>query len=115
MKDKRASLYFEKQTPAHQKILKELRQIIFKAIPDTKEDFAWGVPVYEGGKFYLAALKKQVNMGFSIVGLSDEEVKLFEGSGRTARHIKIPTLDSINEKHIIKLIKLVNKKTTSPK
>ena len=110
----KATAYFAKQTPEKQKILAKLRKIIFKTLPNTKEDYLWGVPVYEGGKFYLAALKKQVNLGFSIVGLSDEEVKFFEGGGKTARHIKVPTLDSIDEAHLTKLIKLVAKKASCP-
>ncbi|NMB84336.1 DUF1801 domain-containing protein [Candidatus Roizmanbacteria bacterium] len=107
--------YLNKQSSEHRAILKKLREIIFKTLPDAKEDFAWGVPIYAGGKFYLASLKKQVNMGFSIIGLNKDEISSFEGSGKTARHIKVPTLDSIDEKQIIKLLKLVNKKSSCPK
>jgi hypothetical protein len=115
MKNQKATEYFNKQSSERQKILKKLRQIIFKTLPHTKEDFAWGVPIYEGGKFYLASLPKQVNMGFSVIGLSKKEAEAFEGTGKTARHIKVPTLDSIDEKKLVKLIKLVEKKTTCPK
>lgn len=71
----------------------------------------WGVPVYEGGKFYLAGLKKQVNIGFAINGLNQQELALFEGSGKTMRHIKIHTVKAINRKELVKLIKLVQQKS----
>lgn len=70
----------------------------------------WGVTSYGGGKFYLVALKGRVHMGFAITGLSSEETKLFEGSGKTARHIKIYSLNDIDEERIVKLIKMVDKK-----
>ena len=49
-------------------------------------------------------------MGFAITGLSKEETKVFEGSGKTARHIKIYSVNDIDEKKIMKLIKMVDKK-----
>ena len=49
----------------------------------------WGVPVFAGGKFYIGSLKNNVNLGFSINGLNEKEIGLFEGNGKTMRHIKI--------------------------
>lgn len=75
---------------------------------------AWGVPTYSEGKFYLAAMKNRVHVGFAITGLSarKEEKSWFEGSGKTMRHIKIPTLEDIDETVLITLIILVDKKST---
>ena len=70
----------------------------------------WGVPVFADGKFYIASLKNHVNLGFSIDGLNEKEIALFEGSGKTMRHIKIKSLQDINEEKLIMLIKLVNEK-----
>lgn len=55
-------------------------------------------------------MKNRVNIGFAINGLSKEEIGLFEGSGKTMRHIKIHSLEDIDEKKPVKLIKLVDKK-----
>ena len=63
----------------------------------------------------MLPLKKQVNFGFSIIGLDKEEVKLFEGSGKTARHIKVKTYNAEIEKKLIPLMKLVKKKAGIPK
>lgn len=65
-----------------------------------------GVPSYEN-KYYIVGLKDHVNIGFSIEGLSSEELSLFEGKGKLMRHIKIYSLEEIDEKRIIKLLKIV--------
>lgn len=107
--------YIEKQKSPQKEILKKLRKIILKTIKNQEEKMEWGVASYGEGKFYLVALKGRVHMGFGITGLNKEEVKLFEGSGKTARHIKIYSLNDIDEKKIVKLIKMVDKKATAPK
>ncbi|MFC2159906.1 DUF5655 domain-containing protein, partial [Actinomycetota bacterium] len=66
--------------------------------------------VFADGKFYIGSFKNSVNLGFSINGLNNQEIALFEGSGKTMRHIKIKTLQEIDEEKLVKLIKLVNKK-----
>ena len=71
-----------------------------------------GVVVFAGDKFYICAIKDRVHVGFAINGLNKEEIGLFEGSGKTMRHIKIHSLDDIDEKKLVKLINLVDKKTT---
>jgi hypothetical protein len=71
---------------------------------------AWGVVTFAGGKFYIAAMKTRVHVGFAINGLNKEETSMFEGSGKTMRHIKINSLEEIDEKTLVKLIKMINKK-----
>lgn len=68
-----------------------------------------GVPWYEGN-YYIVALKDHVNLGFSLENLSKEEKALLEGAGKTMRHIKIRSLKDINEKEIVRLLRIVNKK-----
>jgi hypothetical protein len=71
---------------------------------------AWGAVTFAGGKFYIAAMKNRVHVGFTINGLNKEEISLFEGSGKTMRHIKISSLEDIDEKKLVNLIKMVDKK-----
>ncbi len=66
--------------------------------------------MFAGGKFYIAAMKNRVHIGFAINGLSREETGLFEGSGKTMRHIKIHSLEDLDEEKIVELIQIVNKK-----
>jgi hypothetical protein len=110
--DKQVEKYIEKQASPQKEILLKLREIFLKTISDWEEKQAWGVVAFAGGKFYLAAMKNRVHVGFAINGLSKEEIGLFEGSGKTMRHIKIYSMGEINEKNLVKLIKMVDKKTT---
>lgn len=102
--------YIKEQKSPEKEILNKLRKIILKTIKNQEEKMEWGVASYGGGKFYLVALKGRVHMGFAITGLRKEETKVFEGSGKTARHIKIYSVNDIDEKKIMKLIKMVDKK-----
>ena len=70
----------------------------------------WGVPAFADGKFYIVALKNHVNLGFSVAGLNQEEITLFDGGGKTTKHIQIASVSHIDENRIINLLKLVGKK-----
>ena len=105
--NKEVDLYIDKQRSPQKEICQELRKIIFRFFPDIKEEMKWGVPSFGSDRYYIVALKDHVNLGFSIKGLSKEEQKQFEGSGKTMMHIRIFTLQDIDEGKILKLMKLV--------
>ena len=109
--DKQVNDYIEKQKSPQKEIIQKVRNIFLKTLPSCEEKKAWGVIVFAGGKFYIGAIKNRVHVGFAINGLNKEEIDLFEGSGKTMRHIKIHSLEDIDEKKLVKLIKLVNEKT----
>jgi hypothetical protein len=108
--DEKVTAYIEKQSSPQKEISEKLRSIIHKTFPGIKEEIKWGVPVYDGGKYYIGAVHYGVNLGFSVKGLSEAELKLFSGSGKTMRHIKITEPKEINEAHIVKLLHLVKEK-----
>ena len=108
--DKKVEEYIEKQQALQKDILKKVRNLILESLPNCDEKAAWGVVTFAEGKFYLAALKNKVHIGFAINGLSKEEISQFEGSGKTMRHIKIFSLSDIDDEKLIKLIKMVDKK-----
>jgi len=109
--DHKIDEYINKQKTLQKEICNYLRNLIHKTIPGIKEEMKWGVPVFADGKFYIGSFKNNVNLGVSINGLSEKEITLFEGSGKTMRHIKIKSLQNIDEARLVKLIKLVNKKS----
>ena len=98
--------YIEKQKLPQKEICQKLREIILETFPDIEEEMKLGVPWYEG-KYYIVALKGHVNLGFSLKGLSKKEIELFEGGGKTMKHIKIRSLNEIDEKKIVELLKVV--------
>ena len=102
--------YINKQESLQREILIKLRNIFVKTLKNPIEKIKWGVIVIGQDKFYLAAFKERIHIGFAINGLEKEEVKLFEGSGKTMRHIKIYSLKDIDDKKIVKLIKMVEEK-----
>jgi len=110
--DKQVEEYIEKQESPQKEILLKVREIFLKTLPNCEEKKTWGVVVFGNDKFYIGAIKNRVHVGFAITGLSKEEIRLFEGSGKTMRHIKIHSLDDIDEKKLVELIQLVDKKAT---
>ncbi|MBU1167641.1 DUF1801 domain-containing protein [Patescibacteria group bacterium] len=106
---KEVTQYINKQKSPQKEILAKLRRLILKTLPKIEEEMKLGVPWYEG-KFYLVGLKKDVNIGFAIKGLTKNEMDLFSGSGKIMRHLKIATAKDIDEKNLVKLLKLVYKK-----
>jgi uncharacterized protein YdhG (YjbR/CyaY superfamily) len=108
----RVEEYIEKQKSPQKEILQKVREIFYKTLPNCEEQMGWGVITFSAGKFYTAAMKTRVHVGFSITGLTEAEISLFEGSGKTMRHIKIPALEYIDEKKLAELIELVDKKST---
>ena len=98
--------YIKKQPSPQREICERLREIILRALPHVREEMKWGVPTYDGGAYYIVALKDHVNLGFSMVGLSGDEVSQFVGSG-TMKHVEIGTVGEIDEAHITRLLQLV--------
>ncbi len=101
--------YIEKQKSPQKEIVQKLRAMILQALPDIKEEFKMGVPWYEG-KFYVVALRDHVNLGFSVKGLSEPDAALFEGKGKIMRHIKVHSLEDVDEARVVKLLRLVAEK-----
>ena len=108
--DKQVREYIYKQKSPQKEIIQKVRKIFQKTLPTSEEKMRWGVITYSEGKFYIAAMKNRVHVGFAITGLNKDEISLFEGSGKTMRHIKIPTLEDIDQKKLVRLIELVDKK-----
>lgn len=111
--DDEVETFIQKQISPQKEICQKLRKIILTTVPDINEQMMVGVPCYGHtkdepcGKFYIAALKDHVNLGFSLKGLTKEEQKSFEGSGKTMKHLKFYSLTDIDEKKVVRLLQLV--------
>ncbi|MHA1376562.1 MAG: DUF1801 domain-containing protein [Promethearchaeota archaeon] len=104
--DNKVTEYIEKQKYPQKDICQKLREIIIKAFPAIEEKMKYGVPYYED-KYYIVALKNHVNLGVSIKNLNIEEIKLFEGTGKTTRHLKLNSIEEIDQQKIVRLLKLI--------
>jgi uncharacterized protein YdhG (YjbR/CyaY superfamily) len=107
---KQVSEYIDKQKSPQKEIIQKVRKIFQKTLPSSVEEMRWGVITYGAGKFYVAAMKTRVHVGFAITGLNKDEISQFEGSGKTMKHIKIPTIEDVDEEKLVELISIVNKK-----
>ncbi len=107
MKDKKVDEYINKQKSPQKEICRKLRKIIFEVFPKITEEMKWGVPAYGKGKYYIVALKDHVNLGFSLKGLTKSDYGLFDGGGKTMKHIQVDSVKGIDKKKINKLLKLV--------
>ncbi len=110
--DSQIEAYINKQKSPQKEILQAVRNIIRETLPNSKEEMRWGAITFASGKFYVAAMKNRVHVGFAITGLNSDELALFEGNGKTMRHIKIPAIESIDKSSLVKLIRMVNEKAT---
>ena len=90
-------------------IIERLRTIILTNFSTIKETIMHEGLWYEG-KFYLAKIQDHVNLGVGIKGLSEEETKLFLGTGKTMRHLKFFSEQDINEQKLIPSLDIVWKK-----
>jgi len=108
--NKQVDEYIAKQKSPQKDICLQLRGIIFETFPGIEEEMKWGVPTYAKGKFYLVALKDHVNLGFSMRGLSEDEQKRFEGSGKTMKTIKVSSIKEISENEIVELLRFVRER-----
>ena len=108
MKNKEVDKYIEKLKSPQKEICRKLRRIILKTFPKINEQKKLGVAWY--GKYYIVGLKDSVNLGFSVKGLLKKDKDNFKGTGKTMRHLKFKQLKEIDEKKIVRLLKLVDKK-----
>jgi len=106
--NKEVTDYIKKQKSPQRQICSKLRKLILKTFPKSDEKIKMGVAWYR--KYYIVSLKDSVNLGFSVKGLQKKDMDNFKGAGKFMRHLKFKELKEIDEKKIVKLLKLVDKK-----
>jgi hypothetical protein len=111
--NKKVNEYIQRQRSPNREICQRLRQLILRTFPGIAEEIKGGVPCYgitkdrSYGKFYIVSLKDHVNLGFSVEGLTQPQQRLLEGSGKTMKHIKVFSVQDIDEEYIVSLLKMV--------
>lgn len=114
--DEKVDEYINKEKSPQKEICQKLRSIIHKTYPGIIEEMRAGIPCYgytkkdPCGKYYIAALKDHVNLGFTLKGLTKKDQELLKGTGKTMKHIKIYSIEEMDEKKIVYLINLIKEK-----
>lgn len=106
--DRNVEGYIRRQKSAEGKICIGLRALILEMFPGIREEMRMGVPWY-GGRFYVAAFKDHVNLGFSVEGLPEKELGLFEGKGKYMRHITLFPGKGMDRERIGMLLEIAKK------
>ena len=101
--------YISDRSAAVREILKSLRTLIRKTLPESTEGMKWGAPVFfnKSGApvIYIYGGKDHANLGF-IAGVDlNDPSGLLEGSGKSGRHVKIYPDKPVLSKQLIALIK----------
>lgn len=106
--NKEVTDYIKKQKSPQKEICNKLRRLILRTFPKIDEKIKMRVAWYS--KYYIVGLKDSVNLGFSVKGLLKKDRDNFKGAGKFMRHLKFKSLKEVDEKKIVKLLKLVDKK-----
>ena len=83
-------------------ILQELRKIVFSNYPETNERIMYGGIMFSleddfGGLFVR---KKHISLEFGSGADMNDPYKILEGTGKFRRHLKIRSLDDIENKTV---------------
>ncbi|TDB75708.1 DUF1801 domain-containing protein [Actinomadura sp. KC216] len=89
-----------KLDPKYAEILTALRKLMAEAAPDATECLTYGSPAWRGTKILavISQSKTHLTFAFERGAEFDDEHGLLEGVGKKTRHVKIKTLDGIDEK-----------------
>ena len=105
-KDKKVQNFLEKlmkEDVDKFEILQELRKIVFAKYPKVNEKIIYGGIMFSvddedfGGVF---SYKNHISFEFGEGYKFDDPDKLLEGDGKFRRHLKIKTLEDVNEKKV---------------
>jgi len=93
--------------PALQKVVRGLRSLVKAAVPGTKITVnSWGIPTFETRDpfcFYMVG-KNHVTFGFHHGTSLDDPEHLLEGTGKNIRHVRLRTVQDLEQKGLKKLI-----------
>lgn len=88
-------------------ILDRLRSLIVEAVPNAVEELKWNRPCYSSNKrlfCYLHTSKGHATLGFHNGASLSDPGKRLEGDGKDMRHIKLRTLDDLDESYFRSMI-----------
>ncbi len=106
-KNAKVDQYLESLELGMHEIARELRALIFKAVPRITEEFKWGQPTYEldGKVCSFKAAKNHMTFHFFRGASLDDPDGLLEGEGKEHRHVKLTNRSEIKKQLFMKWLK----------
>jgi hypothetical protein len=89
----------EKVPPEYHPVVGKLRELMREMAPDAKEVISYGIPMFKRRK-YLAVIspsKTGITFSFTYGTRFDNKYGLLRGEGKVSRHVKIKSLETLNE------------------
>lgn len=86
--------------PEHQETVAMLRALVRECVPQAEEVVSYNMPVFKaGGQIFawILGTKKDVTFSFRAGTSLEDRYGLLRGTGKTARHIKLKRVDSVDK------------------
>lgn len=89
-------------------LVQALRQRVLDLDPRVSEDVKYGGLLFSAGKPFCGvfAYAKHVSLEFGEGAAFPDEHGVLEGAGKLRRHIKLGTMDDIDQKHVLHYLTL---------
>jgi hypothetical protein len=104
---KTSSTYVKDENPELRKVVRGLKNLVNDTAPGTRESVnAWGIPTFEQKDpfcFYMVG-KNHVTFGFHYGTSLEDPQGLLEGSGKNIRHVKLRSLEDLEQKGLKQLV-----------
>jgi len=83
-------------------LVQTLRQLVLGLDPDVSEEVKYGGLLFSAGKPFCGvfAYAKHVSLEFGDGAALPDRYKVLEGEGKLRRHIKLSTMDDVDQKHV---------------
>ncbi len=93
--------------PQFQDVVARLRQLMRETAPDAEEAIGYGMPVYRKNRIFawFTASQREITFAFARGTQFEDSYGLLKGSGRTSRHVKIKSLDGVNQEALVSYIR----------
>lgn len=90
-------------------IMETLRLLIHKNVKRVSEAVKWGMPVFSNGNnfCYFRSNKNHVTFGFYNPERIHDPDNLLEGTGQVMKHVKIKSMENIDNEQLAKWIRTV--------
>lgn len=104
---KTSSSYVKDENPKLRKVVRGLKNLVKETVPGAKETVnAWGIPTFEADDpfcFYMVG-KNHVTFGFHYGTSLEDPLSLLEGTGKNIRHVKLHSLEDLEQKGLKQLV-----------
>jgi hypothetical protein len=105
---KTSSTYVKDENPELRNVVRGLKNLVKDTVPETRETVnAWGIPTFEQKDpfcFYMVG-KNHVTFGFHYGTSLEDPQGLLEGTGKNIRHVKLRSLEDLEQKGLKQLVR----------